>query len=199
MACDPMPPMTAPSPTSSWTCPFCSLLCEDVGRPEGLPAALPAGRCSRATASLARLAAAPDEAACRIDGVPAALDAALDEAARRLGGWRQPLFAGLATDIAGARAAYRLAARCGAILDHADGATLMHGLRALQDRGQYIATLAEVRSRAELIVCVGTPATTRFPEFFRRIASARRAARASASSTSGRLRRLVCPKAWRST
>ena len=50
-----------------------------------------------------------------------------------------------------------------------DGAGLMHGLRALQDRGQFIATLAELRSRAELVVCIGTSAVERFPLFFRRI------------------------------
>ena len=171
MACDPTPSMTSLTPsatTAAWTCPFCALLCEDVGRPAGEPAALATGSCSRASASLARLAAASDDAACRVDGVPTSLDAALEAGAQRLRRWRQPLFAGLATDIAGARAAYRLAARCGAILDHADGATLMHGLRALQDRGQYIATLAELRSRAEVVVCVGTPGVARFPEFFRR-------------------------------
>ncbi len=31
----------------------------------------------------------------------------------------------------------------------------MHGLRALQDRGQFTTTLAEVRTRADLIVFVG--------------------------------------------
>jgi formylmethanofuran dehydrogenase subunit B len=44
----------------------------------------------------------------------------------------------------------------------------MHGLRAQQDRGQFTATLAEVRARADLVVCVHTPATARFPEFFNR-------------------------------
>jgi formylmethanofuran dehydrogenase subunit B len=43
----------------------------------------------------------------------------------------------------------------------------MHGLRALQDRGQFTTTLAEVRTRADVIVCFGSP-TARYPEFFRR-------------------------------
>ena len=68
----------------------------------------------------------------------------------------------------GARALYRLAERSGAICDHADGAAMMHGLRALQDRGQYTTTLAEVRARADLVACIGTAATPRHPEFFRR-------------------------------
>jgi formylmethanofuran dehydrogenase subunit B len=45
----------------------------------------------------------------------------------------------------------------------------MHSLRALQDRGQFTTTLAEVRTRADLIVCLGASPTTRYPEFFRRV------------------------------
>jgi formylmethanofuran dehydrogenase subunit B len=96
------------------------------------------------------------------------MDEAVAEAARRLATWRQPLFGGLGTDIAGARALYRLAARTGAICDHADGRAMMHGLRAQQDRGQFTATLAEVRARADLVVCIDTDAIARFPEFFNR-------------------------------
>lgn len=128
---------------------------------------VPVEQCPRARAALARLAGGVAPSAS-IDGAPAAHDAAIRAAAERIGRSHQPLFAGLGTDIAGARALYRLAARTGAICDHADGAQLVHGLRALQDRGQYTATLAELRSRADLIVCVGTPAAARFPRFFRR-------------------------------
>jgi formylmethanofuran dehydrogenase subunit B len=53
------------------------------------------------------------------------------------------------------RALYPLACATGAICDAAPGEALMHGLRALQDRGQFTATLAEVRTRADLIVFVG--------------------------------------------
>ena len=160
-------PAAAGSARPAWTCPFCALLCDGLVIENGDPAS--GNPCARSAASLSRLAATPAAASALIDGHSATFDAALDAAAQRLASWRQPLLAGLATDIAGARAVYRLAARSGAICDHADGASLMHGLRALQDRGQFIATLAEVRSRAELVVCVGTPAVERFPLFFSRI------------------------------
>ncbi|HEU5294974.1 MAG TPA: formylmethanofuran dehydrogenase [Burkholderiaceae bacterium] len=161
--------VAARSARSAWTCPFCALLCDDLAIAHADAAASSANPCPRSAASVSRLAATPAAASALIDGRSATLDAALDAAANRVAAWCQPLLAGLATDIAGARAVFRLAARIGAICDHADGASLMHGLRALQDRGQYIATLAEVRSRAELVVCVGTPAVARFPLFFRRI------------------------------
>jgi formylmethanofuran dehydrogenase subunit B len=154
-----------------WTCPFCALLCDefalagDAASPE-----LRGSTCPRARAALAAHAQRPPgQVPALVDGAESGIDEAVGEAARRLARWRQPLFGGLGTDVAGARALYRLALRAGAICDPADGAALMHGLRALQDRGQYTATLQEVRTRADLVVCVGTPAVTRHPEFFRRI------------------------------
>ena len=149
------------SPPTVWTCPFCSLLCEgdspDVG-----------GSCSRASALRAAHARPAFAQGPLLDGTPVTLEAALATAATRLVTWRQPLFGGLGADIAGSRALYRLAARTGAVCDHADGATLMHGVRAVQDRGQYITTLGELRSRADLIVFIGTNGVARFPEFYRR-------------------------------
>ena len=107
-----------------------------------------------------------------VDGVAATLDGALDAAAARLHAAAMPLFGGLATDVDGMRALYRVANGAGAILDHAHGDALMHGLRTLQDRGQFFTTLAEIRNRADLIVCIGTDAVTNYPEFFRRCAPA---------------------------
>ena len=149
----------------AWTCPFCPLLCDEFAL-AGDPLVLQGSDCSRAAAALRAHARAP--AVATIDGRAVAADEAVAEAARRLARWRQPLFGGLGTDVAGARALYRLAERSGAICDHADGAALMHGLRALQDRGQYTTTLAEVRARADLVACLHTPATPRHPEVFRR-------------------------------
>jgi len=151
-----------------WTCPFCSLLCDGFALERGPQALVLHGSdCPRARAGLA--AQARHEApAAWIDGTVVAPEEALAEAARRLAQWRQPLLGGLGTDMAGARALFRLAARTGALYDHGDGETLLHGLRALQDRGQWYTTLAEIRARADLVVCVGTQAVAHYPEFFRR-------------------------------
>ncbi|WP_119354464.1 formylmethanofuran dehydrogenase [Azohydromonas sediminis] len=152
----------ASSPPADWTCPFCALLCEGWTAPAQAAAA-----CPRARQALDADLSGGDCPPAMVDGQAADLDGALDVAASRLARWRQPLFAGLGTDIAGVRALYRLAVRVDAICDHADGRALMHGLRALQDRGQFTATLAEVRSRADLIVVVGTDASA-YPLLFRR-------------------------------
>ena len=146
------------TPAAAWTCPFCPLACDHVGVRVGRGAdrlQLGGADCARASAALATFTSAAALPSAEIDGQPAALDAAIAAAARRLGGSRQPLFAGLGTDVAGLRALYPLACATGAICDAAPGEALMHGLRALQDRGQFTTTLAEVRTRADLIVFVG--------------------------------------------
>src|SRR4051812_15318353 len=123
--------------------------------------------CPRARAALAAHGPRASAVAC-VDDEDASVEEAIAVAAERIARWQAPLFGGLGTDLAGARALFRLAARTGAVCDHAGGDALMHGLRALQDRGQFHTTLAEVRARADLVVCVGTPAVARYPEFFRR-------------------------------
>jgi formylmethanofuran dehydrogenase subunit B len=156
-----------------WTCPFCALLCDDFGvahGPPGMPLALTGGACPRARSALAAFdgSAAGPLRHPRIDGCDGDLDGALDAAAAVLAASRQPLCGGLGVDVAGARALYARACETGAICDHAHGAALTQGLRAQQDRGGYMTTLMEVRTRADLIVCItGSPAP-RYPEFLRR-------------------------------
>ena len=154
-----------------WTCPFCPLLCDTF---TAAPAArdallgLAGSDCPRAAAALARFSAAPPVASPTIGGAPCNLDNALAGAAQLLAASRQPLFAGLGTDLAGARALYPLACATGAVSDAAQGAALMHGLNAMQDRGTFTTTFAEVRTRADLIVCIGGWPGTNFPELFAR-------------------------------
>lgn len=168
----------AASRSAAWTCPFCSLLCDAFTIEVGAELRLRDSDCPRAHAALASFgttaaaAGAAGAAGAVVDGAPASVETALDAAAARLARARQPLFGGLVTDVAGMRALYALACSCGAILDHADGDSLMHSLRALQDRGQFHTTLAEIRNRADLIVCLGSDPRAHYPEFFRRCAPA---------------------------
>jgi formylmethanofuran dehydrogenase subunit B len=153
-----------------WTCPFCALLC-DRFKIEATPQNtlhLVGSDCPRATRALAHFELEPANVRPRIDGKPALIDDAIAAAAALLDDARQPLFGGLATDIAGARALYTLANRCHAILDHANSAGLLPGLRTLQDRGLLQTTLAEVRNRADLLVVIGTHPARDYPEFYRR-------------------------------
>jgi formylmethanofuran dehydrogenase subunit B len=149
--------MTSNAAAAPWTCPFCPLACDHLGVDRGGAAlAVRGGDCELARRSLQRFASDPDEPAdAERDGRRCDLDSAIAAAARLLAASRQPLFAGLGTDVAGARALYPLACATGAVCDAAGGDALMQGLRALQDRGQFTTTLAEVRTRADVIVFVG--------------------------------------------
>ena len=119
----------------TWTCPFCPLACDHAGVRIGSgaqPLELQGADCALARAKLAGFTSAPAEIVAEVDGQAAALEAAVAAAAQRLAASRQPLFAGLGTDVAGMRALYPLACATGAICDAAPGEALMHGLRALQ-------------------------------------------------------------------
>jgi formylmethanofuran dehydrogenase subunit B len=162
--------VTPRAATARWTCPFCLLLCDTatVQVDDAGALTLSGSGCACARRALARFTAWPSTASPRVDGQDCSLAEAIAAAARRLAASRQPLFGGLGTDVSGARALYRLACRTGAICDAAEGEALMTTLRATQDRGSFFTTLAEVRTRADLIVCVGGTPVRQAPEFFDR-------------------------------
>jgi formylmethanofuran dehydrogenase subunit B len=146
-------------PVAGWVCPFCALACDHLEAQIGgddEPLALRGGDCPRARSGLQTFTSRSADVSPTVDGRSASLDDAVAAAARQLAGSRQPLFAGLGTDVAGARALYPLACAAGAICDGAGGEAAMHTLRALQDRGQFTTTLAEVRTRADLMVFIGS-------------------------------------------
>jgi formylmethanofuran dehydrogenase subunit B len=150
------------------TCPFCGLLCDDLVIASGARGlTVRENGCPLAIAGFGR-AAATDSAAPRISGRPATLPEAAAEAARLLRDARLPLIAGLATDVAGARALGRLADRSGAVVDHMNSAAVMRNQLVLQDSGWITTTLSEVRNRADLLLIVGGDIVSRFPRFFER-------------------------------
>lgn len=160
----------APAITRDWICPFCSLLCDDlrVGSHSDGTLSVANTDCSRLSAALAQFGAADAQCSSTVDAKAVELDAALARAAQILAASRRALFGGLATDVAGARALYTLAAACGAILDHLHGDTLTPATLAFQDRGSFFTTLSEVRTRADLLVFFGCQPSRRYPRFFSR-------------------------------
>jgi formylmethanofuran dehydrogenase subunit B len=167
---DSQPPSAAAS--ARWTCPFCPLMCDRLcvqPAADGHTLELSGGECARASAALMQFSVAPSRAPPLIDGRTASLSGAVAAAARLLRSSQQPLFGGLGTDVAGARALYRLACATGAICDAAQGGALMQSLRALQDRGGFTTTLTEVRARADVIVFVGGLGLEHAPLLFDRL------------------------------
>lgn len=80
----------------------------------------------------------------------------------------QPVIAGMATDVSGARAAMALADKARAVVDHVASAATFRNLLVLQDTGWMNTTLAEVKNRVDLLVVIGSDIEARFPRFFER-------------------------------
>lgn len=149
-------------------CPFCGLICDDlVIAREGDRLRVRANGCPISVPAFERLSAQAD-ATPRVQGRAVPAEEAVVAAAGLLRAARLPLFGGLATDVAGVRAAVRLADRCGGVLDHMHSAAAVRNALALQDGGWITTTLSEVRNRADLLVVAGTDIVTRFPRFFER-------------------------------
>ena len=147
-------------------CPFCGLLCDDLSvAASGDRLEVRAAGCHRAREGFERAAGDPSP---RIAGRPAALDEAVAHAASLLAAARQPLFAGLGTDLAGMRAVLRLADRIGGIVDHLGSPALFRNLPAQRDQGWIATTLSEVRNRADVILVVGEDPGAAFPRFYER-------------------------------
>lgn len=159
--------LTATGPLP-WTCPFCPLLCDTVALDTRSAPRLAGADCPKASAGLARFAPGGAPPSPEVGGRAVPLPEAVAAAAALLARSRQPLFAGMGTDVAGARALYPLACATGAACDAAGGAALAQGLRVLQDRGRFSTTLAEVHERADLLVCVTQDPSARYPLFFER-------------------------------
>jgi formylmethanofuran dehydrogenase subunit B len=163
-----MPAPSTPHPEAlNITCPFCGLVCDDLTAALGDRLEVRANGCPIAGPAFARVATA-GESAPRLAGRPATLEAAARAAADLLRSARAPVIAGLGTDVAGARAAGRLADRCGGILDHMNAAAMLRNVMVMQDSGWITTTLSEVRNRADLLIVVGGDLVSRFPRFFER-------------------------------
>jgi len=162
-------------------CPFCGLACDD------LTVAVADDRVSvrEAGCALSRegFDRAPSDATPLLSGRAASLNEAIAAAAEILRRSRQPLFAGLATDVAGLRAVMQLAERTGGIVDHLGADGFFRNLRAVQDSGWMTTTLSEVRNHMDLLLIVGPDPTPQFPRFFERCVAPRQTLFAEARET----------------
>jgi formylmethanofuran dehydrogenase subunit B len=149
------------------TCPFCALCCDDLTieiAGDGAIAVRENG-CPISRRGFARMAARTTPA---IAGEPAEMDAAIARAAALIGSAQSPVFAALRTDLAGMRAALRLAERVGAVVDDLESDGLMRNLRIVQDGGTMTTTLSEVRNRMDVMLIVGPDPAAKFPRLHER-------------------------------
>lgn len=147
-------------------CPFCSLTCDDLTvAVEDGRVSVREGGCELGRAGFERQI--PD-ATPLIAGAAVSLDEAVARTAEILRTSRQPLFAGLAADVADVRAALQLAERTGGIVDHIGADGLFRNLRVVQDNGWMTTTLSEVRNHVDFVLIIGPDPTPQFPRFFER-------------------------------
>ncbi len=109
------------------------------------------------------------ETSPRVNGKEVALDEAVSHIANLLRTSKQPVIAGMATDLNGARSAMALADKSRATVDNMDSEAGFRNILVLQDTGWMITTLTEVRNRVDLLVVVGSDIESEFPRFFERM------------------------------
>lgn len=151
------------------TCPFCSLLCDDLTIKAVRGALRPSNNCRLAAQGFA---APPPPRDANIKGAPVPVEQAVNAAARILRRSKKPLLAGLGTDIHGIRAALRLAEATGGMLQHKQQGPAAHNLKVMQTRGWIMTTLTEVRNRADAVIFVGDGVTRKHPRFIERCLNA---------------------------
>jgi formylmethanofuran dehydrogenase subunit B len=97
------------------------------------------------------------------------LDSAAMEAARLLRASRMPVVAGLATDVAGARAAIILAEKLHGAYDHAASDAVLRDLAVMRQAGLMITTATELRARADCVLMVGAGLAADWPDMLDRL------------------------------
>jgi len=105
----------------------------------------------------------------RINGTEATFEQAVSHIAKLLKNSKQPLIAGLGTDLNGARAAMALADKSQATVDSQFSDAAFRNILVLQDTGYMTTTLTEVRNRVDVLVVVGTDIESSFPRFYERM------------------------------
>jgi formylmethanofuran dehydrogenase subunit B len=91
-------------------------------------------------------------------------DEAVEQAARLLARSHAPVIAGLGTDIAGVVAAFRLAEKLGATIDHMAAETALRDQAALESIGMMLVSPGEARRRADTLLIVGDLPMEAHPE-----------------------------------
>jgi formylmethanofuran dehydrogenase subunit B len=109
-----------------------------------------------------------------IRGKSAPLDDAIAEAANIVANRRQPVIAGLGTDVAGARAAIKLARLIGGVIDHMHSGALLRDLDVMREAGVMVTMPTEAHVRADFLLLVGPGLIEAWPALPERLFAKRR-------------------------
>lgn len=104
-----------------------------------------------------------------VEGAAVSLETAAAAAARLLEGARQAVIAGLATDVAGTRAAIMLAERLRGAYDHLQSEILLRDIDVMRQAGRFLTTANDVRLRADCVLFVGPKLRDSWPDLAQRL------------------------------
>ncbi len=152
----------------SATCPACGLLCDDVTLSID-PALSMQNGCAKGVQFFEHAFNTSISTTPLLAGKPADLESAVSAAADILSNSKQPLFAGLGTEVKGMRALLSLAEKTDATLDHMHSEATVSNMRTMQNSGWLTTTLAEIKNRADVILAIGTDISSSHPRFFEKL------------------------------
>ncbi|MEI8361951.1 MAG: formylmethanofuran dehydrogenase [Betaproteobacteria bacterium] len=156
------------SQSLDFSCPACGLLCDDVALVSTAPISIKNG-CAKSVSFFEQAYSATSVRTASVAGKPTDLNSAIQVAAKILLSSKQPLFAGLGTELTGMRAVMSLAQKTGATLDHMHSEGAVRNTLTLQNSGWQNTTLTEVKNRATLILAIGTDIVSSHPRFFEKL------------------------------
>jgi formylmethanofuran dehydrogenase subunit B len=148
-------------------CPACGLLCDDLLLNSISPLSFK-NACLKSIRFFEK-ASIKNNAKPSIAGKPADLNTAIQVAVDILSNTKQPLFAGLGTEVQGMRALMRLAEKTSATLDHMHSESTVCNTLVMQNSGWQTTTLTEIKNRADVILAIGTDIVSSHPRFFEKL------------------------------
>ena len=136
----------------NFTCPFCSLLCDDIqltvnnNNFKQLNS-----NCPILAHSLKKKI--KDQFAC-INGKKNNITKAITSLSSLLKKSKATLFAGMGTDIKGTKATLKIADKFKCIIDHFSGDSYVKNIKSIQEEGGFFLTLSELKNRSDTIIII---------------------------------------------
>ena len=155
--------MNKNSEATDFVCPFCGLLCDDLSVESSLKGqSISSSECPLAHRRFESVIQ-PDTHDSLVNGVKCSRKQAVARTVELLSTAKFSVLYATATDVDGARASIELAERTGSVIDQAGNPAFHRVASRIQIRGAYLATISEVRNRADLIVLIGNNLFNSFP------------------------------------
>ena len=137
----------------NFTCPFCSLLCDDIQLTVNNNNNFKQlnSNCSILSHSLKKKI--KDQFAS-INGKKINITKAINSLSSLLKKSKATLFAGMGTDIKGTKATLKIADKFKCIIDHFSGDSYVKNIKSIQEEGGFFLTLSELKNRSDTIIII---------------------------------------------